>query len=113
MSVWLKSMIGYLLIASIVMQMMPDKKYEDYIKLFTGFLFWVMVLQPIFKIGSVDTFLENKILEFVQEQEELDVQIGIQSEKFQQKSEEMQIEDQEKRNIKEIEKVHVEVSTDD
>ena len=113
MSVWLKSLIGYLLIASIVTQMMPDKKYEHYVKLFTGLLFLVIVLQPIFKINSADTFLENKILKFIQEQEELDAQIGIQSEKFQQKSEEMQIKDLEKRNIKEIEKVHVEVSPDD
>ena len=113
MSVWLKSLIGYLLIASVVTQMMPDKKYEHYIKLFTGLLFLVLVLQPILKIGSADAFLENKILEFIQEQEQLEAQIGIQSENFRQKSEEMQMEDQGMVKIEEIEKVHVEVSPDD
>lgn len=113
MSLWLKSLIGYMLIVSVVTQMMPNQKYEQYVKLFTGFLLIVLIIQPLLKIGSANTVLENKIAEFVQEQEELEVQIGVQSENFRQKSEEMQQENHGIPEIENIEKVNVEVNLDD
>ncbi len=106
MSVWIKSLVGYMLIVSVVMQMLPNKKYEQYVKLFTGFLLIVLILQPVLKIGSASTFLEEQINKFVQEQENLEEQIGIQSEK-------LQIEDQERLGIEKVEKVKVEVKLDD
>lgn len=111
MSEWIKSLVGYMLIVSVATQMMPNQKYEQYVKLFTGFLLIVLILQPILKIGSADLFLEDKITQFVQEQEELEAQIGIQSEDFRQQSEEIQ--QQEPVGIEKIEKVHVEVYLND
>ncbi len=113
MSVWIKSLVGYMIIVSVVMQMLPNKKYEQYVKLFAGFLLIVLILQPVLKIGSANTFLEDKINEFVQEQENLEKQIGIQSESFRQKSEEVARENQELIGIEEIEKINVEVKLDD
>ena len=57
--------------------------------------------------------LEDKIYEFVQEQEELETQISIQSERFRKKREELQQENQEQILIEEIQKVQVEVKPDD
>lgn len=113
MSGWLKCLVGYMLIVSVVMQMMPDKKYEQYVRLFTGFLLIVLVLQPVLKIGSADSFLENQIQEFVQEQENLEEQIGAQGEAFRQESEEMEQENMEVIEVPEVEQVRVEVITDD
>ena len=76
MSEWLKTLVGYMVIASMTMQMLPNKKYEKYVGLFTGFLLLVFVIQPILKIGSMDRYLENKISEFVTEQEKLEQEIG-------------------------------------
>lgn len=89
MSDWLKSLVGYMLIVSVTMQMLPDKKYEQYVKLFTGFLLIILVLQPVLRMGSASSFLENKIQEFVQEQEMLEENIGKQTMKFQMQSEQM------------------------
>lgn len=112
MNDWIKTLVGYLLIISVVTQMMPNRKYEQYVKLFTGFLLIILILHPVLKIGSANTFLEDKIHTFVQEQEELEAQIGVQSEAFQKKSEELQQENQEQIVIEKIKKVHVEVSPD-
>lgn len=90
MSGWLKSLVGYMLIVSVVMQMLPDKKYEQYVKLFTGFLLIIFVLQPVLKIGSADSYLADKIARFVQEQELLEKHIGEQGEIFERESEKMQ-----------------------
>ena len=90
MSGWLKSLVGYMLIVSVVMQMLPDKKYEQYVKLFTGFLLIIFVLQPVLKIGSADSYLADKITRFVQEQELLEENIGEQSKMFERESEKMQ-----------------------
>lgn len=113
MSEWLKNLVGYMLIVSVAMQMLPNKKYEQYVRLFTGFLLIVLVLQPILKIGSADSFLENKIAEFVQEQEALEEQIAAQGEVFERKSESMQEEAIEDIEVPLVEQVEVEVSTDD
>ena len=113
MSLWLKSLIGYMLIVSVVTQMIPNQKYEQYVKLFTGFLLIVLIIQPLLKIGSVNTVLENKIAEFVQEQEELEAQIGLQSESFKQQSEEMQQENHGIPEIEKIERINVEVNLND
>lgn len=111
MSDWLKSLMGYMLIVSVTMQMLPDKKYEQYVKLFTGFLLIVLVLQPILKIGSASSFLENKISEFVQEQETLEEHIGKETMEFQKRSEQMEKDFSGQIEILPIEQV--EVSIDD
>lgn len=107
MSGWLKSMVGYMLIVSVTMQMLPDKKYEQYVKLFTGFLLIVLVLQPVLKIGSVNSFLEDKIYEFVQEQEALEEEIGKEKQAFQSQSEQIQKKNFEQIEIQPIERVEV------
>ena len=47
MNDWIKTLVGYLLIVSVVTQMMPNRKYEQYVKLFTGFLLIILILQPV------------------------------------------------------------------
>lgn len=113
MNDWIKTLVGYLLIVSVITQMMPNRKYEQYVRLFTGFLLIILILQPVLKIGSANAFLEGKIHAFVQEQEELEAQIGVQSEKFRKKSEEVQWDNQEQIVIEEIQEVQVEVKPDD
>lgn len=107
MSQWLKSLVGYLLIVSVTMQMLPNKKYEQYVKLFTGFLLIILLFQPILRIGSASVFLENKIRKFVEEQEVLEQEIGKKSKEFQEKSLSSEQEVQEEIEIVPIEQVEV------
>ena len=99
MNEWLKHLVGYLMVVSIGMQMLPDKKYEEYVRLFTGFLLIVIILQPILKIRSSDRYLEEQIQQFVEEQERMEAAA------FGEEKEAVWIE--------RIEEIHVEVRLDD
>jgi len=107
MSGWLKSLVGYMLIVSVVMQMLPGEKYKQYVKLFTGFLLIIFVLQPVLKIGSVDSYLAEKIAGFVQEQELLEERIVRKSELFEQESEKMQEQPSDRIEIQPVKAVEV------
>ena len=86
MSEWLKSLVGFMLLVSVTTQMLPNQKYEQYVRLFTGFLMIIILLQPILKIRSADTYLENKIQEFVQAQSTLEERIRKEGLEFQTES---------------------------
>lgn len=107
MNQWIKSLVGYLLMVSIVMQMLPGQKYEQYVRLFTGFLLMILVLQPVLKIGSASEYLEDRIMEFVREQETLEQEIVQETEKFQEKSVQLQTEDRGGIEIAPVEQVEV------
>lgn len=76
MSGWLRGLVGYMIMVSVVMQMLPNSKYEQYVKLFTGLLLILLLIQPVLKIGSLEDYLENKISQLVKEQEQLEWEIG-------------------------------------
>lgn len=107
MGEWLKTLVGYMMIVSISMQMIPNKKYEQYVRLFTGFLLLVFAIQPILKIGSMDSYLENKLAEFLNEQEKLEREIGRESDLFLRESLLPDEQENLKIEIQEIEKIEV------
>ena len=111
MSAWLKSILGYMLIVSVSMQMLPNQKYEQYIRLFTGFLLIILILQPILKIGSADVYLENMIVQFVEQQEKMEEEIGEKKAEFQEASDGLQKESVSIVEVPEI--IRVEVSVGD
>ena len=86
MSEWMKSLVGFLLLVSVTMQLLPNQKYEQYVRLFIGFLLMILVLKPVLQIRSADVFLEQKIQQFVQEQNELEEEISMEGLEFQEKS---------------------------
>ena len=113
MNEWIKSFVGCLLMISVVMQMLPNSKYEQYVKLFTGLLMLVLLIQPVLKIGSMDSYLEGKIEEAMKAQERLEKEIVMQSEVFESQSQEIRLNDAQEIDISEIERVEVEVTMDD
>ena len=113
MNEWIKSFVGCLLMISVAMQMLPNSKYEHYVRLFTGFLILVLLIQPFLKIGSMDSYLEGKIEEAMEVQERLEKEIVVQSEVFESKSQEIRLNDAQKIDIPQIERVEVEVTLDD
>lgn len=113
MNEWIKSFVGCLLMISVAMQMLPNSKYEQYVKLFTGFLMLVLLIHPVLKIGSMDAYLERKIVEAMEEQYRLEKEIVVQSEVFESISQEIRLNDAQKIDIPEIERVEVEVMMDD
>ena len=104
MSEWMKNFVGFLLIISVASHLLPDKKYEPYLRLFTGFLMILLLIQPVLKLGGVESYLEEKMLQFLQEQERLEEEIYNQRETF--------LLEEEPVTISRIEDVKVEVMLD-
>ena len=113
MNEWIQNLAAYFLIAGLATKMLPNSKYEQYVRLFTGFLLILLVIQPVLKIGSVDRYLEEKIQLFLEEQEVLEEEIVNKSEDFLFDSTTMQLMEQKVICIEEIEKVRVEVAVND
>ena len=113
MNEWIKSFVGCLLMISVAMQMLPNSKYEHYVRLFTGLLMLVLLIQPFLKIGSMDSYLEGKIEEAMEVQERLEKEIVMQSEVFESQSQDIRLNDAQEIDISEIERVEVEVTMDD
>lgn len=54
---WIRSLVFYMILMTMVMNMLPDKKYEKYLQLFTGAAFVLLVVSPFTDL----TGLENQI----------------------------------------------------
>ena len=43
---WIRSLVFYLILMTMLMDLLPDKKYENYLRLFTGVVFLLLFFQP-------------------------------------------------------------------
>lgn len=71
---WVRGIVFYLILLTVVSHLVPGKKYEKYIRIFTGMLLVLIVIQPIraFKgMDGSDTF-ESGIDKIFQEEIEMD-----------------------------------------
>lgn len=86
---WVRGIVFYLILLTVVSHLVPGKKYEKYVRVFTGMLLVVIVIQPVRtfldKDGEVDTAVD-KIF-----QEEMSMDAG-----FTQRLEELPLENMEK-----------------
>lgn len=71
MNDWLGNFAGCMLAVGVAVRMVPDGKYEQYIRLFAGLLMILIVLEPLFRIGSMDLEMEKKVERFLAEQEKI------------------------------------------
>ena len=113
MSEWINGLAGYILISSIIIQMLPNGKYEPYIRLFTGFLLILLILQPVLKIRDADGFLDRQIESFVGEQERIEQDIKLQSQIFREKSKGMENYEMQRIEVENVQQITVEVTVDD
>lgn len=54
---WVGNIVFYLIFITVVVNLLPNKKYEKYLKLFSGMVFILLVLKPL----TVGLRLEDKI----------------------------------------------------
>ena len=113
MSEWLNGLVGYFMITSIIMQMIPNGKYEPYIRLFTGFLLILLILQPVLKIRDADGFLNRQIEAFLGEQEKIEKDIKMQSQLFREQNNGMENFKMQTIEIEKVQQITVEVTMDD
>lgn len=106
MNDWIRKLVGFWLIASVALQMLPNQKYEQYLRLFIGFFLIILLFHPLWKIGSLESYLKESVDTFVDEQEKMEAAIEKESLRLGEDT----VEEVE---ITEIEKIRVEVGKDD
>ncbi len=70
---WVKSIVFYLILLTVVTNLLPSKKYEKYVKLFTGMLMVIIVIKPITQVFSVDEIFDRNFLEMLGEGESFSI----------------------------------------
>lgn len=51
---WIRSMACYLILMTMILNLLPDKKYEKYLRLFTGMVFLMLVFSPFADMTGVE-----------------------------------------------------------
>lgn len=77
MNVWFQGILGYSLLISVVMQLLPDKKYEPYVRIFAGIVFLMVLFAPLVDRGIVNVGLEEQITGFLQKEWEGEMEVKV------------------------------------
>ena len=51
---WIKHLVYYLIFTTMIIHLLPDKKYEKYLRLFVGMVFLLLVLSPLTELSGVE-----------------------------------------------------------
>ena len=51
---WIRGMVFYLILMTMIMNLLPDNKYEKYLQLFTGMVFLFLVFEPLAEISGLE-----------------------------------------------------------
>lgn len=51
---WIRSLVSYMILMTVIMNLLPDKKYEKYLHLFTGTVFLLLVFRPLADMTGVE-----------------------------------------------------------
>lgn len=51
---WIGSLVFYLILMTMILSLIPDKKYEKYLRLFTGMIFILLVFGPFADLSGLE-----------------------------------------------------------
>lgn len=51
---WVRSLVFYLILMTMILNLMPNRKYEKYLRLFTGSIFILLVFGPFADLSGVE-----------------------------------------------------------
>ena len=51
---WIGSLVFYLILMTMILSLIPDKKYEKYLRLFTGMIFILLVFGPFTDLSGLE-----------------------------------------------------------
>lgn len=81
---WMKNLAFFHVLTTAILHILPDKRYEQYIRLFMGLLLILLICTPVFSIfGKGEEFLEGFQMNYgKKEQERLKTEAGEIQENF-------------------------------
>ena len=57
---WMENLSFYMILITVVLQLLPDNSYQKYIRFFTGLMLVVMLAAPVFEIlGMQEEFFSS------------------------------------------------------
>lgn len=66
---WVKTLTVSICIMTIISQLIPQEKYAKYVRFYSGFIFLLIVINPVLKFFSVQTeFADYLKIEFIKEE---------------------------------------------
>ncbi|MBQ7796091.1 MAG: stage III sporulation protein AF [Lachnospiraceae bacterium] len=57
---WVRSLVFYLILMTMVINLLPDKKYEKYLRLFTGMIFLMLVFAPFADLTGIEAEMAER-----------------------------------------------------
>lgn len=84
--VWVKNILIYLVVVTIIENLLPESKYMKYTKVFSGMILIIIVITPFIKLVGINGYLDNSIIDykFNYETEKIEKQNKMLSKKQQQ-----------------------------
>ena len=59
LALWLKSLLGFLLLSSAIWELLPEGQNRKYVKLFCGMIFMLLLFQPVLQFSDFSRYLED------------------------------------------------------
>lgn len=66
---WIRNMVFYQLLTSIIINMIPNDTYQKYIRFFLGMLFIVIAISPVLQILQLTEKMDSQYVQEILEQE--------------------------------------------
>ena len=74
---WVKDIVFYLILLTVVTHLIPGKKYEKYVRLFTGMVLIMVVVRPVVQVFSLDEIFDKNFLDsFKREEQTFENEMG-------------------------------------
>lgn len=51
---WIRNLVFYLILMTMILNLLPDRKYEKYLRLFTGMIFILLVFRPFADLAGLE-----------------------------------------------------------
>lgn len=93
---WVKSVVFYLILLTVVTHLMPNKKYEKYVRLFTGMLLVMIVIKPVTQVFSIDETFDRNFFSILEESESMVIEEPFSNQEFENVQEEQMLREYEK-----------------
>lgn len=66
---WIRNVAYYMILTGIIINILPNAKYEKYVRLVTGIILIIMMVNPILKLTDFERWLDISLVKNLYEQE--------------------------------------------
>lgn len=73
---WMKNLAVFYIFLTVVMNLMPDNRYGEYMRFFMGLLLILLILAPVMKVFQGTSSVEELFQNYTSQQEDLEKQWG-------------------------------------